>query len=326
MLTTENLIKLDGLIFHPTLAPRFGEYGIPVPLKVDRSQRIWTELLEEFPKLQIAKAEQLPSLNWEDVKLAHDLDFIARLLDAQACAKEIASCYELDAYPIITKGRDLTDMPSDVLNQCRGSYLAAKYALENESSFFLGGGMHHAMRFGGRGFCLLNDVVIAARKMQQDHGVKKVLILDVDAHKGDGTAQITEGDESIFSISIHMAKGWPLDGSLGPGPWDIASDIDIALEADQENLYLNKLQECLASLDLTSFDMALIVLGADAWEHDELASSSGIKLSSQQILERDLLIESSLARAGLARTYVMGGGYGARAHEPYVNFIKKLLN
>src|SRR5690606_1391101 len=155
----------------------------------------------------------------------------------------------------------------DVLNQCRGSVQAAKQAMETGFAFFLGGGMHHAMSFAGRGFCLLNDVVLAARVAQHAYGAKKVLIIDVDAHKGDGTAQITQHDSSITTISLHMEKGWPLDGSLGDGPWLIPSDFDIGFNVGEEGLYLRKLEQILNEIDLKSFDLALVVLGSDAWEH-----------------------------------------------------------
>src|SRR5690606_35847782 len=124
-------------------------------------------------------------------------------------------------------------MPEDVLFQCRGTLAAAFHAHSHGRAFFLGGGMHHAMSFAGRGFCLLNDIVLTLRKMQQSKLIKRALVIDVDAHKGDGTAQITAHDSSIVTMSMHMAKGWPIDGSLGPGPWDIPSDFDIPVRSEE---------------------------------------------------------------------------------------------
>lgn len=315
------MIKTNAIIYHPQLAPRFAEFGIPVPLAQDRSVLAFEKLTQKIPDLKEVDLSKLPNLQWSDIRLVHDLDYISRLLDPQLSQREVEFCYELKSYGKIAGQKNLNEMPGDVLNQCRGSIQAVKLALAQGFGFFLGGGMHHAMSFAGRGFCLLNDVVLAARVAQQAYGAKKVLIIDVDAHKGDGSAQITQHDPSIVTVSLHMERGWPLDGSLGDGPWLIPSDYDIAFAVGEESQYLDKLDAVLSELDLASFDLAITVLGSDAWEHDALPSSAGIKLTSEQMLARDKLIDSKLASSSVARAYVMGGGYGPRAHEPYVNFL-----
>lgn len=310
------------------MAPRFSEYGIPVPLKFDRSSQVFFELKSQCRELAPINFDHLPKLNWGDMRLAHDLDYIARLTDKELCRSEILNCYETSLEELILKkdNRALEQMPQDVLDQCRGTYHSALYALENECSFFLGGGMHHAMSFAGRGFCLLNDLVVGARKLQQDHKVKKILIIDVDAHKGDGSAQICQHDQSIYTLSLHMKNSWPIDGSLGPGPWDIPSDKDIEFEVNEENNYCERLKQALDNLNGENFDFTFVVLGADVWEFDQLPSTQSMKLSLEQILERDQIIETYLSKQKIPRTYVMGGGYGERAYEPYVNFIKKLID
>lgn len=285
---------------------------------------MWQEILEHHSLVEYSLAD-LPQLSWQDVSLTHDLDFIARLLDHELCVAEIEHCYELKHYPLLAgQWQPLQLMAEDVLTQCRGTLASCLHALKNGSAFFLGGGMHHAMRFAGRGFCLLNDIVISARLLQRDYGVGRILVIDVDAHKGDGTAQITNGDDSIKTLSLHMANGWPLDGSLGEGPWDIPSDYDIGFKPGEETTYLTKLESALGTM-ADDIDFAIVVLGADAWEHDELPSSNGIKLTCDQMLARDLLIENTLEQRKIPHAYVMGGGYGSRAHEPYVKFIQEFL-
>lgn len=315
------MISKRAIIYHPDLAPRFADYGIPVPLVADRSQLLWSDLLHLSPELREFDLKLLPIISWQDVMRAHDLDYVARLLDQDLCSFEVAQCFELNLYPLQKAKRPLSEMPQDVLRQCAGTLAASEIALKDGFAFYLGGGMHHAMRFAGRGFCLLNDIVIAARRLQNEGKIKRALVIDVDAHKGDGTAQIAHGDESITTLSVHMAKGWPLDGSLGSGPWDIPSDIDVALDLNQEDQYLARLQESLNRLNLQNYDLAFVVLGSDAWESDELPSSAGIKLSTKQMKERDELIEKTLSFVNLPRVYLMGGGYGPHAHKPYVNFL-----
>ncbi len=306
------------------MAPRFAEYGIPVPLKHDRSNKIFHALKKQFPALKETNPENLPDISFDDLRLAHDLDFIARLFDPSLVAHEIKCCYEYEQ--LLSAVKNIDEMPADVITQCRGTYASIQKALDQGSSFFLGGGMHHAMSFAGRGFCLLNDIVIGARKAQRELGVSRVLIIDVDAHKGDGTAQILQRDDSIFTLSIHMKNGWPLDGSLGSGPWELPSDLDIELLPNQESQYLELLESGLKQTLKQPFDLGIIVLGADAWENDELPSASGIKLSDKQMLKRDQLIEKSLSSLNIPRAYVMGGGYGQHAHIPYVNFLSELLD
>tara|TARA_R110000868_G_scaffold167130_2_gene401432 strand:+ start:7000 stop:7884 length:885 start_codon:yes stop_codon:yes gene_type:complete len=291
----------------------------------DRSAKIFRQLQKQFSSLNETNPERLEVISFEDVRLAHDLDFLSRLLDPQFVDAEIKHCYEikeLNSNP----SKQLSQMPQDVLVQCRGTYEAIKKALTHDCAFFLGGGMHHAMSFAGRGFCLLNDVVIAARKAQQDLAVRKVLVLDVDAHKGDGTAQICYGDDSIFTMSLHMKNGWPLDGSLGSGPWELPSNLDIEFGSNEESEYLERLDAGLNEVLKESFDLAIIVLGADAWEQDELPSAHAIRLTTEQMLARDQLIESKLSKEKISRAYVMGGGYGQNAHIPYVNFLATLLD
>src|SRR5690606_33375644 len=139
-------------------------------------------------------------------------------------------------------------------------------ALEKGESFFLGGGFHHAMSFGGRGFCLLNDIVIAAKWISSQKNLSNIWVIDVDAHKGDGTAELTVNDENITTFSIHMADGWPLDedskdsnGNLKP--WFLPSDVDIPIKENEEKIYLKKLEEGLLKLekDFGPADLAIVV-------------------------------------------------------------------
>ena len=113
--------------------------------------------------------------------------------------------------------------------------------------------MHHAHYDFAHGVCPINDVVIASRKLLAEKSLNKIWIIDVDAHKGDGTATLTKGNKKIISLSMHMAEGWPLnlpretkDGSLHPSY--IPSDIDIPIAKGEEDKYLSKLENGLNRL------------------------------------------------------------------------------
>jgi acetoin utilization deacetylase AcuC-like enzyme len=204
-------------------------------------------------------------------------------------------------------------------------------ALKNGFCFYFGGGMHHAQKDYGNGFCLLNDIAIAIRKLQAEKVIKQAWIIDVDAHKGDGTAALTEGDDSVTTLSIHMAKGWPLDqekydsgGKLNPS--FIPSDIDIPIDAGEEHLYVTRLKEGLRMLDSQpTADLAVVLAGADPYEKDELPSAKLLQLSLEQLQERDLLIYDFLQNKSIPTAYLMAGGYGESAWEVYTQFLEWAL-
>jgi acetoin utilization deacetylase AcuC-like enzyme len=191
--------------------------------------------------------------------------------------------------------------------------------------------MHHAQRDYGSGFCLLNDIVIAIRKLQAENAIKRAWVVDVDAHKGDGTAALTERDDSVKTLSIHMAKGWPLDGEkyIAGGklnPSFIPSDIDIPIGEDEDQLYVTKLEEGLNLLARQpKADLAVVVAGADAYGKDELPSAKLLKLTLAQLKERDLLVYNFLKNQGIPQAYLMAGGYGESSWEVYLQFLEWAL-
>ncbi|OFZ73954.1 MAG: hypothetical protein A2451_08565 [Bdellovibrionales bacterium RIFOXYC2_FULL_39_8] len=183
-----------------------------------------------------------------------------------------------------------------------------------------------------RGFCLVNDIVIAIRKMQQLKKVKTAWVVDVDAHKGDGTAQILKDDPSILTLSIHMANGWPLigdevdvNGNLHP--WFIPSNIDIPIAAGEEHHYLSKLEDGLQRLKKISNllpDLVVIVHGSDPYEHDALKSTEPLKLTIEQMKERDMLLYNFFEHLRLPQLYLMAGGYGADVWRIHAQFLDEI--
>jgi len=219
--------------------------------------------------------------------------------------------------------RTLTTVASTV--QC------CRIALEKDFCFAFRGGMHHAQYNFGAGFCPINDIVIAIRKLQAENLIQNTWVIDVDAHKGDGTAALTHGDESIITLSIHMARGWPLDGAKydkagNLNPSFIPSNIDIPIAAGEDHLYVPKLQKGLHQLaDLSTPNLAVVVSGADPHEKDELPSTADMNLTLMQLLERDVLVYKFLKERSIPRAYVMAGGYGEHCWEVYARFLERAL-
>ena len=204
-------------------------------------------------------------------------------------------------------------------------------ALKKNFSFFFGGGMHHAKKNYGEGFCIINDIVIAIKKLQANNKIKTAWIIDVDAHKGDGTAELTEHDDTIITLSIHMAKGWPLNspkfnkaGIINPS--FIPSNIDIPVAKNENDKYLEKLKKGLLKLEkYPKPGIAIIVLGSDPYEKDQLESSKDLKLTLRQMKNRDLLIYNFLKAHNLPQAYLMAGGYGEYSWEVYAQFLSNVL-
>jgi acetoin utilization deacetylase AcuC-like enzyme len=164
----------------------------------------------------------------------------------------------------------------------------------------LAGGTHHAYPDHGEGFCVLNDVAIAARAMLAEARVEHIVIIDCDVHQGNGTAAIFHGDPQVYTFSIHADKNFPAHKEF--------SHLDIALPdgcADAE--YLTALQAGLEiAIEDSSAELALYIAGADPFIGDRLGRLS---LTKNGLLERDRMVFDACQSSGIPLAIVMGGGY-----------------
>ncbi len=323
------------VFFNPDALLGLPAYGIQIPMTDGRILKI-VEYLNQRNYPIISNYLSSFELSRHDLARVHSEDYLNQLFGTKEdIIKMVASTFELinsdgtyNRYTPKTASYSLEELVSKVLLQIKGTMASAREALISGESYYLGGGYHHAMSFGGRGFCMLNDVVITARWLQHLGLARKIWIIDVDAHKGDGTAELTFGDDSIRTLSIHMEKGWPLDSGTSQEPWFISSDVEIGIAAGEENFYLKKLEEGLHSLkklDQEYPDLAIVVQGSDPYEKDQLPSSGLLKLSKEEMLQRDLLVYNFLKERKISQTYVMAGGYGEFAYEVYCEFFSNIL-
>ena len=314
------------ILYDPRIPASLVEFGIQIPLRDSRSIKTLQALqgdrrLKSLQK-QWHRDRIVETLTREDLLRVHSPGYVERLYSA-ALEQEIISTFELiDAegkyyrYAPETATRPLTDLFERLLLKSAGTVQAARLALQHGFCFSFTGGAHHAQRDFGNGFCLINDVVIAPRKLQLEKKVDRVWIIDVDAHKGDGTAALTAGDDSIRTLSIHMASGWPLDCppeliNGRPNPSFIPSDIDIPIESGEEPYYLERLRAGLGQLEEGDpADLAVVVCGADPYEKDELPSATLLKLSMDQMFARDRLLYTWLEERKIPAVFLMAGGYG----------------
>ena len=237
------------ILYDTSITMSLEPFGILIPVRDSRSTRTFAAL-KRHPKLgPIIEKWHAPAvterLSREDLLRVHSPAYVQRLF-SDRLEEEILSTYELIAtdggyhrYAPETAQYPLDQLFERMLIKAAGSTQCGRLALAHGFCFYFGGGMHHAYRDHGSGFCMINDIVIAARKLQAENAVQRVWIIDVDAHKGDGTAALAADDNSIVTLSVHMATGWPLDGPRHlkdgtPNPVFTPSDIDIPIEAGEE--------------------------------------------------------------------------------------------
>ena len=185
------------------------------------------------------------------------------------------------------------------LTSVGGTVQTAQLALEHGLALHLSGGYHHAFAHEGSGFCLFNDLAIAARVLQQQ-GVDKILIFDCDVHQGDGTALIFQNDANIITASLHGEKNFPARKQQ--------SDWDVALpNLCCDPLYLEAVQQSLDYLlDLHQPDVVLYDAGVDIHQHDDLGL---LQISTAGVLARDSYVINSCRERNIALAAVIGGGY-----------------
>ena len=320
------------IYYHPDCDLRFSDFGIEIPIVDDRAAKVYDQLKIIDSSLSYTDLNLIPSITADDLRLVHTQDYVEQLCsDYHHLEQAMLTCYELvdkeghfHRYNPSRSKKSFNDGFAIILKQVGLTYLSTKESLKSGFSYFLGGGMHHAMSFTGRGFCLVNDIVITLRKLQNEKLIKTAWVIDVDAHKGDGTAELTARDKSIVTLSIHMHEGWPLNSGSVRDPWFIPSNIDIGISSGEEDQYLLRLEKGLLELEANypKPDVVIVVNGADPYEYDKLESTSLLNLPAEQLLSRDKMLYQFLKDRHIPQSYLMAGGYGDKSWEIYYQFLK----
>ncbi|HUT07673.1 MAG TPA: histone deacetylase [Candidatus Latescibacteria bacterium] len=232
----------------------------------------------------------------EDVLLVHTARYLKRiktgtLSAAELRALEIRYSPELVRFALLSVG---------------GTVLAARKAIECGLAVHIGGGFHHAFPDHGEGFCLLNDVAVAVRKMIEEKLARKVMVVDCDLHQGNGTATALAGRKDVFTLSIHQMDIYPTDKP--------PSTVDIGLmSGDGDAKYLAQLRAHIPRV-YSEFrpDLVLYLAGADPYEKDQLG---GLSLTKAGLKERDKVVIENSRRLGIPVAVVLAGGYAAEIKD-----------
>ncbi len=226
----------------------------------------------------------------EEILLVHDFNYIqklksGRLSDAEVMAAEIPFSPELvDAFRMATGG----------------TVLAGDLAVAEGRALSLNGGFHHAFPDHAEGFCLINDVAVAVRTLQERERIARAMIIDCDVHHGNGTAFVFASDPDVFTISLHQRNNYP---AVKP-----PSNIDVNLaDGCRDDEYIRELEGALAAgFEAFSPDIAFYLAGADPYQGDLLG---GLSLTLKGLGRRDRIVFGACAARSTPCAVVLAGGY-----------------
>ena len=184
-----------------------------------------------------------------------------------------------------------------------GTLLAARLAMEHGLACNMAGGSHHAGPEGGAGYCVFNDVAVAARALLDEGRVGRVLVVDADVHQGDGTARIFAGDTRVFTLSLHAERNYPARKA--------ASSLDLPLpDGLGDRAYLEVLAHGLAQAEGFGAEIVFYNAGVDPHGDDRLGR---LALSDAGLRARDRAVVGWARERGRPLVGVLGGGYD---HDP----------
>ena len=180
-----------------------------------------------------------------------------------------------------------------------GTVLASKLALDSRLACNTAGGSHHATFDSGAGYCVFNDVAVAANYLKNKKYAKRILIIDLDVHQGNGNSEIFKNDKDVLTFSMHCSSNYPAKKSK--------SDIDIELENNMEDEeYLNILHKNLKELNKDIFDFVFYIAGVDIHFEDRLGK---LKITDEGVNKRDQIVIQNFYSKNTPICGVLGGGY-----------------
>jgi len=228
----------------------------------------------------------------EALRRVHTTDYVTRVTDGSLTGDEIRHIGFPWSLQLVERSR----------RSVGGTIAAARAALEDGVSANLAGGTHHAFADRGEGFCVFNDVAVAIRDLQTLGAFNRCVVLDLDVHQGNGTAEIFQGDDTVFTLSVHGENNFPFRKET--------SDLDMELpDGASDDAFLDAIGRGVHQALGDGADIAFYVAGADPFEGDRLGR---LAITKSAMSERDSIVFDACNRAGVPVAVVMSGGY---AHD-----------
>jgi acetoin utilization deacetylase AcuC-like enzyme len=230
-----------------------------------------------------------PAIAWETLALAHDDGYLQKLRHDGLSRQEAHKVGLPWTQSLLTRA----------LHAAGGTLAATQDALDTGLGLNLAGGTHHAYRARAEGYCLFNDVAVAIAGLRAQGWNGKALIVDLDAHQGNGTAVLFQDDSSVFTLSVHAQRNYPLQKEQ--------SDLDVGLaDATDDSSYLEALAPALEQAFAHQPDLVFFNAGVDVLQNDRFGR---LGLSLQGLAERDRTVFEKVKQANTPLVVVMGGGY-----------------
>lgn len=232
----------------------------------------------------------------EQLALVHHPDYIRRVADGRLSDLEIRRIGFPWSPAMVERSR----------RSVGASINAGRSACVDGISVNLAGGTHHAFSDSGQGYCVFNDTAVAARVIQAEGLARRVLFIDLDVHQGNGTAAITQGDDTLFSFSIHCEKNYPFRKGT--------SDLDVELkQGTGDSEFLDCLERALHEVDLRfDADFVFYLAGADPFVGDRLGL---LTLSKFGLEKRDRMVFEFCRQRNLPCAVSMSGGYAKNVDD-----------
>jgi len=280
-------------------SPRY-EISLPGHIWPTSKYRLIAERLKGHSAVTFVEPS---SATWDELALVHAPEYLHKLRDGGMTMDDIATL-ELPWVPELADG---------FLLMTGGTMGEAAAALADGLAAHLGGGLHHAFANHGEGFCPVNDVAVAVRVLQASstraarsgEAIRRVAIIDLDVHHGNGTAMIFGPDPDVFTFSMHQQLNYPFYKPPG--------DLDIGLEdGTRDAPYLEQLSAALPRVFASGPDLVFYLAGADPFEGDRLG---GLRLTKAGLAERDRVVIAAARAAGVPLATVLAGGYSANVQD-----------
>ncbi|MFY8186487.1 MAG: histone deacetylase [Flavobacterium sp.] len=282
----ENLTDRFPIAFHPI-------YKHPLP-EGHRFPMLKYELLPQQLLLEGTASEhdffapEMIDLEW--VYLSHTKEYVQNLLSLNIESKAARKI----GFPLSAQ------LVERELRIAQGTILGCEFAFKTGVAFNIAGGTHHAYSTHGEAFCMLNDQAIAANYLLHQKKASKILIIDLDVHQGNGTAEIFQNNPNVFTFSVHGKSNYPFKKER--------SDLDIALENDTDDAaYIQTIRHWIPKLiDSENPDFIFYLSGVDILSTDKLGK---LGCTLEGCRERDNFVFETISKRNIPMQVSMGGGY-----------------
>ena len=267
-------------------------FVLPLPeghrFPMDKYARLRARVVENGI-LPLEQLHEPQAASWTDLMRVHAPDYVARVRDGGLTREEQRRIGFPWSVQMVERSR----------RSVGGTIDAARAALQDGVSANLAGGTHHAFRDRGEGYCIFNDVAVAATTMIETGRVRQVAVIDLDVHQGNGTAAIFEHDPRVFTCSLHGAANFPFHKER--------SDLDVPLpDGTGDGEYMAHLAAALDVVLAIGPDLVFYVAGADPYEGDRLGR---MRLTETGLRQRDAIVFGRCRAERVPVAVTMAGGY-----------------